>query len=151
MKNRKRQWLAACNQMLSGVLALLGFASYAGGETPEEYGAPYAGYRIRGKVRNGQWQPLKGMRVIVEENPPAAGGCCPGRKETVYTKDTGEYAFKDGYAWPETGYRIICEDPAGVYESDSVDIEMRPENGESGWYEGSGSKVVDFVLKKKEC
>ncbi|WP_373721769.1 radical SAM-associated putative lipoprotein, partial [Bacteroides heparinolyticus] len=47
MKSRQRRWLTACNQVLSGVLALLGFASCIGGEAPDEYGTPYAKYEIK--------------------------------------------------------------------------------------------------------
>jgi len=150
MKNRKRQWLTACNQMLSGVLALMGFASCMGGEAPAEYGMPYAKYEIKGKVQNGKKQPLKGMRMVVKENPPAMSSHYSDRKDTVYTESTGEYAFKDEDAWPRMGYRIVCEDPAGVYKSDSVDVEMKPEGGKGNWYGGSDSKIVDFELKKKE-
>ena len=46
--------LKACNGLLSGALALLGYTSCdslgIGGETPLEYGTPYAKYEIKGKV-----------------------------------------------------------------------------------------------------
>lgn len=154
MKKKRKFLLTSCNQVLSGVLALLGFASCAEGEAPGEvpceYGTPYAKYEIKGKVCDEKKQPMKGMRLIVKENPPATSSYYTGRKDTVYTEGTGEYTFKDEFAWPTMGYRVVCEDPAGVYKADSVDVEMKPAQRSSGWYHGSDSKKVDFELKKKE-
>lgn len=128
----------------------MGFASCIGGEAPAEYGMPYAKYEIKGKVQNEKKQPLKGMRMIVKEHPPVASSYYSDRKDTLYTENTGEYAFKKEDAWPRMSYRIVCEDPAGVYKADSVDVEMKPEGGKGNWYEGSDSKTVDFELKKKQ-
>ncbi|WP_308761792.1 radical SAM-associated putative lipoprotein [uncultured Bacteroides sp.] len=149
MRKRRRNLLDFSNRMLSGALALLGFTSCIGGESPDEYGTPYAEYEIKGKVLDEKKEPMTGMRVIVKENPPATDSYYSGRKDTVYTGDTGEYLFKDDRAWPTMGYRVVCEDPDGVYKADSVDVEMKPEHGK-GWYEGRDSKEVDFELKKKE-
>lgn len=150
MGKEKKKWLAFSNRLLSGALVLLGFASCEGGDTPCEYGTPHADYEIKGKVQNEEGQPMKGMRVIVAENPPATSSYYTGRKDTLYTEGTGEYTFKDEFAWPIMGYRVVCEDPSGVYKADSVDVEMKPAQHKDGWYYGSDSKKVDFELKKKE-
>lgn len=150
MNKKRKLLLITCNQVLSGALALLGFASCAEGEVPCEYGTPHAKYEIKGKVCDEKEQPMEGMRLIVKGNPSGTGSDYTGRKDTVYTENIGEYTFKDDYAWPGTKYRVVCEDPTGVYKADSVDVEMEPGHRSSGWYHGSDSKKVDFELKKKE-
>lgn len=91
---------------------------------------------------------MKGMRVIVTENPSPTGETYPGQRDTLYTGDAGEYLFEDNDAFARK-YRVVCEDPNGVYKADSVDVNMKPEHGK-GWYMGSDSKEIDFELKKKE-
>lgn len=134
------------NRLLSGALALLGFASC--GEVACEYGTPHADYEIKGKVQNEAKQPLEGMRMIVVENPSVTGETYPGQRDTLYTGDAGEYLFEDNYTMTKK-YRVVCEDPNGVYKADSVDVEMKPEHGK-GWYMGSDSKEINFELKKNE-
>jgi len=148
MGKEKKKWLAFSNRLLSGALVLLGFASCEGGDTPCEYGTPHADYEIKGKVQNEEGQPMKGMRVIVTENPSPTGETYPGQCDTLYTGDAGEYLFEEDYAVTNK-YRVVCEDPNGVYKADSVDVNMKPEHGK-GWYMGSDSKEIDFELKKKE-
>ena len=59
--------LKACNGLLSGALALLGYTSCDSlGETPDEYGTPYAKYEIKGKVTDRDTKAaIEGARIIV--------------------------------------------------------------------------------------
>ena len=44
---------------------------------------------------------------------------------------------------------VIAEDPSGVYEADSVQVDAKFEGGDRDWYYGSYSTTHDFTLKKK--
>lgn len=152
MKNGKKKWLLLCNRMLSGVLALLGFTSCDGeglGQATCEYGQPYAKYEIKGKVVDAEQQAISNVRIIVKQLEQKSNELFPyAYPDTVYTKKNGEYIYEKG----GTNYgrfRVVCEDPTGVYEADSTVVEMKPTGGE-GWYVGSDSKVENFELKKKE-
>lgn len=146
----KKQWLTACNRMLSGALALLGFTSCSEliqNEEPCMYGQPYADYKIKGKVQDEQAQPLQGMRVIIK--PLQSDGTpFPYYADTLKTDSEGAYEHQ----CIEFGkdYRVVCEDPADAYKADSTDVQMNPTGGDGGWYIGSDTKEVDFILKEKE-
>ena len=74
----KFSWLKACNGLLSGALALLGYTSCdslgIGGETPLEYGTPYAKYEIKGKVcRRGSARHRETYAMEVRRDISSAG------------------------------------------------------------------------------
>ena len=126
-----RRWMKVSNGFLSGVLALLGYtscdSSETGGETPVEYGTPYAKYEIKGKVTDKDTKAaVEGARVIV--------------KPMQWKSD--EMTVTDRY-------RVVCEDPSGTLKADSAIVEMDPQGGE-GWYQGSDSQEVNFELEKRQ-
>lgn len=152
MKNGKKQWLQICNQILSAILVLLGFTACSGsnpGEEPCMYGQPHAKYEVKGKVLNSDRQAMPNARIIVK-NVTTSDSDNRWNRDTLYTKNTGEYLYLDEFAWPEMTYRIVCEDPSGVHKSDSTDVKMQPTGGDRSWYAGHDSKEVNFNLKKKE-
>ena len=53
---RSSKWLKVFNGLLSSVLALLGYSCNVLGETPDEYGTPYARYEVKGKVTDKESQ-----------------------------------------------------------------------------------------------
>lgn len=64
---RSSKWLKVFNGLLSSVLALLGYSCNVLGETPDEYGTPYARYEVKGKVTDKESQAaVEGARVIVK-------------------------------------------------------------------------------------
>lgn len=151
MKKGKQRWLQICNRLMSGILVLLGFTACSNvmnGDEPCMYGQPHADYEIKGKVQDAESkQPVTNARIIVKEldqnNKP-----WHSYPDTLTTGKTNEYIYKN----TSTGYgrfRVICEDPSGVYKADSTDVEMHLTGGE-GWYQGSDSKEVNFKLKKTE-
>lgn len=147
MKKRKKCLLLFINQVLSGMLVLLGFASCTS-ETPDEYGSPYAKYEIKGKVVDEQKNAVPGAQIIVRTGILIGGdaiGISP-MADTLYTAKDGTYIYgKEGHS---DMFRIVCHDPSGVCKSDSTD--MTPKlTGKKGWYQGSSSDVVNFELKKK--
>lgn len=144
MKNNRKDRLQLCNRMISGALALLGVASCST-EAPCEYGTPYCTFGLKGKVTEQEGGTvLEGKRVIIKR-VNADRGESP---DTLLTGKNGTYQWEKRDFMPETEFRIICEDPAGAYEADSVDVKMKAAGG-SGWYVGRDDKEVNFTLKKK--
>ncbi len=43
----------------------------------------------------------------------------------------------------------MTEDPSGIYQADSVEIEPKFEGGDHDWYSGSYSTTHNFTLKTK--
>lgn len=154
MNKKREQWLRISNQALSGVLALLGFASCVGGnseERREEYGTPITSYEIKGKVVDAQEAPVSNARVIIKQM--FDGKLLPESnfpRDVVETNASGEYTSQGKSVVGELEFRVVCEDQRDIYEADSVDVKMdRPTNGE-GWYQGSTSKEVNFKLTKEK-
>lgn len=147
----KFSWLKACNSLLSGALALLGYTSCDSlGETPDEYGTPYAKYEIKGKVTDQDTKAaVEGARIIVKplqwkSDEPRH----PYYFDTLQTDRDGNYLYQNEMTMIDR-FRVVCEDPSGALKADSATIKMDPQGGES-WYQGSDSQEVDFELKKQE-
>lgn len=137
--------------MLSGGLAILGFSACSSNPEDDivcEYGMPYCSFEIKGKVKNELQEPVNGARIIIKELDNDHTPLYYDRPDTLYTQD-GAYKFLSGAVTNEYKYRVVCEDPSGVYKADSTDVTMEPKGGE-GWYTGSDTKEVDFTLKKKD-
>lgn len=153
MNKRKVQYLRASNRALSGLLALLGFAS-CGGDTPwgggtEEYGTPTTSYEIKGKVVNPEEKPIGKARVIVKRMYD--GKLVDNRhyRDTVETNASGEYNFQQRNV-SGMDFRVVCEDPGNTYEADSVDVKMDKPTGGKGWDKGKSSKEVNIRLTKEK-
>ena len=143
--------LKACNGLLSGALALLGYTSCdssgIGGETPLEYGTPY---EIKGKVTDRDTKAvIEGARVIVKPMQWKSDEIFPPQAfDTLQTDKDGNYLYQNEMTVIDR-FRVVCEDPSGALKADSATIKMDPQGGE-GWYQGSDSQEVDFELKKQE-
>lgn len=151
MKKGRRNLLVLSNELLSGALALLGFASCIGGESPDEYGSPYAKYEIKGKVVDAEQEtPVSNARVLMKRAVLIGGdaiGIAPSG-DTIYTGKDGTYLYETNGGGTD-GFRIVCEDPSGVYKADSTDVTPKLVGGHD-WFEGTGKEEVNFKLKKKE-
>lgn len=146
MKKSKKRLLVWVNQILSGMLVLLGFASCVG-ESPDEYGSPYAKYEIKGKVVDYGQNPVPDARIIVKQGRVREGnGFRLSMADTVYTAKDGTYLYNEE-GLTEV-FRIVCEDTSGECKSDSTDVTPKTTGGK-GWYEGTSSDEVNFELKKK--
>lgn len=149
MKEEKKRWLHFYNRILSGGLVLLGFSACDSmGDAPCEYGQPHCDFGIKGKVQDELQQAVNGARIIVKELDNNDKPIVYHYPDTLYTQVDGKYDFLDKGVTNYGKYRVICEDPSGIYKADSTDVKMKPTGGK-GWYEGSDTKEVDFVLKKK--
>lgn len=146
MKKSKKRLLVWVNQILSGMLVLLGFTSCFG-ETPDEYGSPYAKYEIKGKVVDAEHQVIPGARILMRKGV-LIGGDAIGfvQSDTTYTEKDGTFLYKTEGLYG--AFRVVCEDTSGTYKADSTDV--YPElTGGKGWYEGSSNDEANFELKKK--
>lgn len=145
------RWLKVCNGLLSGALALLGYASCDSSDEPaEEYGTPYAKYEIKGKVTDRDTKAvIEGARVIVKPMQWKSDETFPPQAfDTLQTDKDGNYLYQSEMTMIDR-FRVVCEDPSGALKADSATIKMDPQGGE-GWYQGSDSQEVDFELKKQE-
>lgn len=145
------RWLKVCNGLLSGALALLGYASCDSSDEPaEEYGTPYAKYEIKGKVTDRDTKAaIEGARVIVKPMQWKSDETFPPQAfDTLQTDKDGNYLYQNEMTVIDR-FRVVCEDPSGALKADSATIKMDPQGGE-GWYQGSDSQEVDFELKKQE-
>ena len=147
IKEEKKRWLHFYNRILSGLLVLLGFIA-CDGTGADEYGTPYCRFEIKGKVLDELREPVKDARVIVKELTSDGEPMGAYYTDTLYTQENGEFRFLNEQAGGYGKYRLVCEDSPGIYKADSTDIKMEPTGGK-GWYQGSDTKEVDFVLKKK--
>lgn len=145
------RWLKVCNGLLSGALALLGYASCDSSDEPaEEYGTPYAKYEIKGKVTDRDTKAaIEGARIIVKPMQWKSDETFPPQAfDTLQTDKDGNYLYQNEMTMIDR-FRVVCEDPSGALKADSATIKMDPQGGE-GWYQGSDSQEVDFELKKQE-
>lgn len=145
------RWLKVCNGLLSGALALLGYASCDSSDEPaEEYGTPYAKYEIKGKVTDRDTKAaIEGARIIVKPMQWKSDETFPPQAfDTLQTDKDGNYLYQNEMTMIDR-FRVVCEDPLGALKADSATIKMDPQGGK-GWYQGSDSQEVDFELKKQE-
>lgn len=152
MNKRRTQCLRVSNRALSGLLAILGFAS-CGGDSPwggtEEYGTPTTSYEIKGKVVDSQEKPIGKARVIVKRMYDGKLVDDKHYRDTVEANASGEYDFQQRNT-SGMDFRIVCEDPSNTYEADSVDVKMDKPTGGKGWDKGKSAKEVNIKLTKEK-
>ncbi|WP_455622613.1 radical SAM-associated putative lipoprotein [Parabacteroides sp.] len=150
MSNLYHSILKGSNWILAGLLSGLGFGLAACDEPVDEYGAPYAEYKMKGKVTDMDGKAIQGISITIKNS----------NNDYLYlpsplqTREDGNYdtTFE---SFPEHALRIIAEDidgeKNGSYEADSVDIEVGKFEGGKSWYVGKAEvNVPDIKLKKKE-
>lgn len=146
---RRKQWLTIYNVFLSGILALLGFASCTT-TGADEYGQPHARYEIKGKVENASKEKLPDIQIIIKELYPDQNQADYG--EVTKTNSEGEFYYLDEWAWPKSKFRIIWnkDEKAKAYKPDSIDIDMGDlKNGNGSWYKGEAYKELTITVEEK--
>ena len=101
--NKKYRWKVS--SLLSGALALLGFAGCSNNSESLLYGTPSVDYRVVGTVTDEQGNPLKDIQVVVE-NPQA----------WEYFDDEGK-PIKSQYETGELAPDTLYTDKDGKFES----------------------------------
>ena len=90
--NRSLHWI---NCLLSGLLGLLGFSCDGIGETPDEYGTPWATYQFRGRVLDASNQPIGNLRVKAipanDDMAPLRTGYHPDRRGRRFPDRDGRF------------------------------------------------------------
>ena len=159
MKQIKKYLTMKWCAMISALLGMLGFAACGSKdddnnvatpnpnpddgehyiESPCLYGQPYAQFKVEGAVFNEEGLAVEGVKVYVRDN----------YGDTTKTDQDGKFVFDSSDIMPFNDLWVIAEDPSGVYEADSVQVDAKFEGGNRDWYVGSYSTTQDFTLKKK--
>ena len=149
----KTKVLRGINVIIAAILSFLGFGcsksiNHMYGEYPIEvaYGVSFsvAEYDISGKITDETSnKPIKNIRVTVKTEV--------GNFEGVSTKNNGSYdMYGTGRLCKKVN--IVAEDPTGVYEPDSAQVELvfeQEKNLDSRLNSGKATVHQDFQLKKK--
>ena len=169
--NKKKKWKV--EHLLSGIMALLGFAACSSNdeepEIPSLYGVPSVTYRVIGSVTDEEGKPLENIQVILndecanfyfdEENNVFGIDSTTWKAipDTVYTDKNG--GFSTHYVSSEIMQAIKIkfqdidgEENGGEFETKELtqsDFEKKQlENGD-GWFQGEYELSKKITLKKK--
>lgn len=166
--NKKNRWKVS--SLLSGALALLGFAGCSSDEPePSLYGSPSVDYRVVGIVTDEDGKPLKDIQVVVE-NPYAwtyfddegkpiktkyeAGEIAP---DTLYTNEDGKFESHWTQAFSDSKMVVGFEDIDGEANGGEFQLKRFTRNeldskqlkkGDS-WYAGKFEYSKSFKMKRK--
>ncbi len=134
--------------VMSAIVAILGFSSC---EAEYMYGTPHGDFRVSGLVTDEEGAPVNKARIIVRPYGFGNGEFFLHDYEcdTLVTDIAGKYRGEISGV-PSKKVVIVCEDPQGGYQTDSVEVKPKYENGDHDWYEGAATAEVNFKLKKAE-
>ena len=137
------------------LLTMLGFSSMVGCERdiPVMYGTPSADYEIKGKVLDTDGDPIKGIKVNVQNDWHSA---FTSQGTECQSLDNGDYSVRIK-TFPTDKLHLIVQDIDGVenggeFEEKTVELDFSKieYTGESdGWYHGKKSLEQDIVLEEK--
>ena len=158
MTLKMRQWF---NVLLGAILTFMGYGcdrtekygvvNPTFPDVPAKYGTPTADLIFEGQVTNEEKAPLANMQIVHREGWQNSEG---GRHwsdyaDTIYTNAEGKYNKAYKGTFPLELHKVIVNDTAGVYQSDSTVTNVTYSGGDGDWYSGKGELKVDFTLKKK--
>ena len=138
MAKKVRTWI---NILLSGMLGMIGYGCSG---FMAEYGTPHAELEVSGQVTNEEEAELENIQIVVVKI-----GRTFGDNDTLYTNSEGNFDRAYHILIPEDKYKVIANDTAGVYASDSIEQHVTFSGGSGQWNYGSGEMHADFQLKKK--
>lgn len=149
MGHTNRNLLKKVNRVLVGLLGLLGFSGCGEEAGVLEYGTPYAGYVVKGKVTDAQANGLEGIQVYLQEHESAFFG---SKADTIYTDADGNFT----YEWAEVGiheveHNLIAVDKDSLFKPDTTAIAFKREDFQGGtgsWNEGTATKEISITLDK---
>lgn len=145
MRNIKIGFLKAGNILLSALIALLGFHS-ACSPGGDEYGTPYAEFKLSGKTEAANTgQAIENIRVIAEGDSSYTDA--NGR----YEKNIITFGAQDGELLLK--FEDIDGSDNGAFESLDTLIQYKAsdfEGGDGSWYNGEASKTVNVKLQPKK-
>ena len=162
--NKKKKW--EVGRLLSGILALLGFAG-CNGEAPCLYGTPSVDYRVLGTVTDEQGKPLKDIQVIVN-NPNswsyyddnASRESLPPQitPDTLYTDKKGNFTSRKAKAFDASNIVVEFKDIDGeVNGGDFLEKRLTKDKFNekkikkgNGFYEGEYEYSQTVQLQRKD-
>ncbi|HPT15075.1 MAG TPA: radical SAM-associated putative lipoprotein [Bacteroidales bacterium] len=146
MKTNYQRFLKTYNVLLSGLLAILGFASSC--ESRDEYGTPSAKFIVNGTVKSAETNmPIPDIRVTMTM-----------QGDTSYTDSEGSYLVTDQWGFPaDQTYNLRFQDIDGETNKQFIDLDTTvvfkdPEfsGGDGNWYSGETSKEFNVKLRPKK-
>ena len=167
---KRRRW--TMEQILSGALALLGFA---GCNTSKEirvlYGTPSVDYRVTGKITEKQGNPLKNVQLVIthplgrryvnekgeeinDKRDPNTGKILP---DTLYTDKKGKFTGHqvNGFSFNQTTIDIQDIDGTengGLYNEERVlisNFDKKQTKKQNGFYQGEFEFTRKIQLTKR--
>ena len=158
----KKKRIITVRTLLSGVLAMLGFAGCANSaDAPCEYGMPSVDYRVTGEVKDESGKPLPGIQVIVKDEALLGKeGAKPYQRyegDTIYTDSKGAFQSAMIVSSYLKEQEVIFNDVdgkenGGAFESVKMSFDAleskRIKKGE-GWHSGEYELKAKVQLKKK--
>ena len=124
------------NVLLGAFLGMFGFgcSGYL-----VKYGVPSADLEVSGHVTNEKGEALENIQVVVR----------PAWMDTLYTDSQGQFSKTYPGIIPYDKYKVVVNDTAGVYASDSIEQHVTFSGGDGEWNDGTGKLHAEFQLKKK--
>lgn len=163
MRVRFNHWY---NALMASLLAMLGFDSCSNvTDAPDEYGAPYATYQIRGTVTDEEGNPIPGIKGrlgVVITNPDVSSTLYVAHGDSAVTDSEGHLIIdniseRTHYLVPgRTVVELKDEDGeanGGDFSADTLNFDdmkkTQLEKGD-GWYQGKFEYSFTQKLNKKK-
>lgn len=144
MKKVKMKVLKSYSAIITGILAMLGFASSC--DSKAEYGTPSADFIVNGKVTSEETDlAVKNIRVIME-------------KDTVYSDNDGNYQVEAKGRFPQdqdflVQFQDYDKELNGEFQDLDTTIEFKDPkftDGDGDWYKGKTTKEFNLKLIPKK-
>ena len=135
------------------LLTMLGFSSIAGCEPALMYGTPSADYEIKGKVLDADGDPIKGIKVNVQNDWHSA---FTSQGTECQSLDNGDYSVRIK-TFPTDKLHLIVQDidgaeNGGEFEEKTVELDFSKieyTGDKDAWYSGKKSLEQNIVLEEK--
>ena len=141
--------------ILGFFMGILGFSGCGKiGIFRDEYGCPYADYKLLGDVKDTKGKPIQGIRVVYDRLPEDE----KWGKDTLYTDSKGHFEkdLSDFMLRVNTEIRFddVDGEANGSFRSKVItdkDTEVeQTKKGDKKWYEGAFSIHADAVLEEED-
>lgn len=119
----------------------------------EEYGSPYADFKLLGDVKDTRGNPIRGIRVVYDRSPEDE----TWGRDTLYTDQNGHFAkhLPDFMLSTNTVVRFDDVDGGanGSYRSKVITYQemevVQTKKGDKKWFEGAFTIKADAVLEEE--
>ena len=160
---KKKDYKKTVGRLLSGALALLGFAGCNNGDEPVLYGSPSVDYRVMGTITDTDGKPIQGIRVVVADEDVINGKISAEEypwvtSDTTYTDNKGQFSSSKINDISYTRTLIDIQDidgeaNGGVFNEKRLHInhfEKKQVKKKDGWYSGEFEFSKDIQLTKRK-